>query len=51
MKDVNVPVERGRYLAEHIPHAILREYEGETHITIHEHATEMLRDLITISTQ
>ncbi|KAJ5911330.1 uncharacterized protein N7473_000633 [Penicillium subrubescens] len=49
-KDVNVPVERGRYLAEHIPQAILREYEGDTHITIHEHATEMLRDLVSVST-
>ncbi|KAJ5364352.1 uncharacterized protein N7496_010065 [Penicillium cataractarum] len=49
-EDVNVPVARGRYLAEHIPHAVLREYEGDTHITIHEHAAEMLRDLITVST-
>jgi pimeloyl-ACP methyl ester carboxylesterase len=47
--DVNVPVERGRYFAEHIPHAVLKEYEGDTHITIHEHAAEILRDLITVS--
>lgn len=49
-KDVNVPVAGGRYLADHVPHAVLREYEGITHITIHEHAIEMLGDLITEST-
>ncbi|KAJ5443944.1 uncharacterized protein N7458_007816 [Penicillium daleae] len=48
-EDLNVPVSRGRYLAEHIPRAVLKEYEGDTHVTIHEHAAEMLRDLITIS--
>lgn len=49
--DVNVPVARGRYLAEHVPHAVLKEFEDGTHITIHEHAKEILRDLIADSSR
>jgi len=45
-EDYNTPVTLGRYMAEHIPHAILKEYTEVSHFTIHKHATEILRDLV-----
>lgn len=44
--DCNTPVTRGRYMAEHIPRAVLKEYDGDSHFTIHARATEILRDLV-----
>lgn len=48
-EDSNTPISMGRYMAEQIPHAELKEYEGDTHYTIHHHhATEILRELLAI---
>ncbi|KAJ5992968.1 hypothetical protein N7451_008692 [Penicillium sp. IBT 35674x] len=45
-EDYNTPVILGRYMAERIPHAVLKEYTGDSHFTIHRRATEILRDLV-----
>ncbi|KAJ5611612.1 hypothetical protein N7528_008717 [Penicillium herquei] len=44
--DVNVPVTMGRYLEEQIPHATLKEYEGDAHFMIMGHIGDFLKDLI-----
>ncbi|KAJ5736762.1 uncharacterized protein N7483_001887 [Penicillium malachiteum] len=44
--DVNVPVTMGRYLEEQIPHATLKEYEGDTHFMIMGHVIDFLKDLV-----
>lgn len=44
--DCNTPVTSGRYIAEHVPGAILKEYDGDSHYTIHARATEIIRDLV-----
>lgn len=44
--DCNTPVTSGRYMAERIPCAVLKEYDGDSHFTIHARATEILGDLV-----
>ena len=44
--DINVPLHMSHYFKEHLPHASLKEFEGDTHYTINRHAEEILRDLV-----
>ncbi|KAL2840425.1 Alpha/Beta hydrolase protein [Aspergillus pseudoustus] len=45
-KDTNVPIEMVRSMAARLPHADLREYEGESHFTLSEHIDEILDELV-----
>ncbi|EON65780.1 hypothetical protein W97_05019 [Coniosporium apollinis CBS 100218] len=46
-EDEHTPLQMGRYMAERLPNAVLKEYPGDTHFTIFfRHAEEILRDLI-----
>ena len=46
-EDRNTPVEMGRRMAEKVKGAVMREYRGETHITLFERrGEEILRDFI-----
>lgn len=44
--DCNTPVTLGRYIAGRVPCAVLKEYDGDSHYTIHARATEILGDLV-----
>jgi hypothetical protein len=44
-KDVNTRVEVGRAMAGRLRDALLREFEGETHLSIMDRTEEILRDL------
>ncbi|KAJ0415369.1 Alpha/Beta hydrolase protein [Aspergillus carlsbadensis] len=45
-KDANVPIEMIRNMAERLPHADLRVYEGETHFTLSRHIDEIFLELV-----
>jgi pimeloyl-ACP methyl ester carboxylesterase len=45
-KDANVPIEMIRNMAERLPHADLRVYEGETHYTLSRHIDEIFSELV-----
>ncbi|KAL2851226.1 Alpha/Beta hydrolase protein [Aspergillus pseudodeflectus] len=45
-KDANVPIEMIRNMAERLPHADLRVYEGETHYTLSRHIDEIFAELV-----
>lgn len=45
-KDVNAPVQMIRYLAEHLPHCTLTEFEDDTHFTLHRHLDTILSELV-----
>lgn len=45
-QDKNAPVSLIRYMAERLPHCVLREFEGATHFTIHRHLEEIVSELI-----
>ncbi|CAL5872569.1 uncharacterized protein PFLUO_LOCUS6833 [Penicillium psychrofluorescens] len=44
-KDYNSPVAMIRYMAERLPHCVLKEYD-HTHFTLHEHLEEILSELV-----
>ncbi|KAJ5172230.1 hypothetical protein N7492_004823 [Penicillium capsulatum] len=44
--DHNTPVSMGRYLAEQIPRVQYKEYEGDSHYTIHYRLIEILQGLV-----
>ncbi|KAE9402671.1 alpha/beta-hydrolase [Gymnopus androsaceus JB14] len=44
--DTNAPVEMIRYMAERIPHCVLREYEDDTHFTIIRHLEEIISGVV-----
>lgn len=44
-KDGNAPIVLMRYLAERLPHGVLREYENDTHYTMFPHIEEALAEL------
>ncbi|KAJ4295512.1 hypothetical protein N0V90_007525 [Kalmusia sp. IMI 367209] len=45
--DVHVPVWAARWMAERLPDAVLKEYEGETHLSVpSKYAEEILEDLM-----
>ncbi|KAL3447134.1 Alpha/Beta hydrolase protein [Aspergillus insuetus] len=44
--DANVPIEMIRNMAERLPHADLRVYEGETHYTLSRHIDEIFSELV-----
>lgn len=44
--DCNTPVRMGRYMAERVPCSFLKEYDGDSHFTIHARAVEILRGLL-----
>ncbi|KAL3483227.1 Alpha/Beta hydrolase protein [Aspergillus germanicus] len=48
-KDANVPIEMIRNMAERLPHADLRVYEGETHYTLSRHIDEIFSELVSES--
>jgi pimeloyl-ACP methyl ester carboxylesterase len=45
-KDYNAPVAMVRYMAERLPHCVLKEYADHTHFTLHAHLEEILSELI-----
>ncbi len=45
-EDKNAPVVMIRYLAERLPHCIMREYAGDTHYTMFNHVDEVLSELV-----
>ncbi|KAF2185307.1 alpha/beta-hydrolase [Zopfia rhizophila CBS 207.26] len=45
-EDKNAPVVMIRYLAERLPHCVLREFEGDTHYTMFKHLEEALSELV-----
>ncbi|KAH7141334.1 Alpha/Beta hydrolase protein [Dactylonectria estremocensis] len=47
-KDTNAPAVMIRYLADKLPHAVLREFEGDTHYTMFKHLEGALAELIPI---
>ncbi len=46
VQDKNAPIEMMRYMAERLPHAELKEYEGEDHFAISQHLEEILDELV-----
>ena len=44
--DKNAPVQMIRYMVERLPYTEFREYEGESHWTLHRHIEEILSDLV-----
>lgn len=44
--DTQTPVRVGRYLAEHLPNSVLKEYHGATHSSISDNSEEILMDLV-----
>ncbi|KAH7152887.1 Alpha/Beta hydrolase protein [Dactylonectria macrodidyma] len=47
-KDTNAPAVMIRYMADKLPHAVLREFEGDTHYTMFKHLEGALAELIPI---
>ncbi|KAI3320137.1 alpha/beta hydrolase [Xylariaceae sp. AK1471] len=45
-EDGQSPIRMVRYLAQHLPHCELREFEGETHFTLVKHLGHMLEELV-----
>ncbi|KAJ5808229.1 hypothetical protein N7474_009498 [Penicillium riverlandense] len=45
-KDYNAPVAMVRYMAERLPHCVLKVYADHTHFTLHAHLDEILSELI-----
>ena len=45
-QDKNAPVRMIRYMVERLPHAVLHEYEGDSHWTIHHYLEDILTDLV-----
>ncbi|KAI9673618.1 MAG: hypothetical protein M1817_002255 [Caeruleum heppii] len=46
-EDEHTPITMGRYMAEHLKSAVLKEYTGDTHWTITiNHSEEILRDIL-----
>ena len=44
--DKNAPVQMIRYMVERLPYSDYREYEGDSHWTLHRHLEEILLDLV-----
>lgn len=44
-KDTNTPVQMGRTMARRLRNAVLREFGGETHMSIVDHTEDILKDL------
>jgi pimeloyl-ACP methyl ester carboxylesterase len=45
-KDYNAPVAMVRYMAERLPHCVLKEYEDHTHFTMHALLEEIVAELV-----
>lgn len=45
-QDTNVPAVMIRYMADKLPHAVLREFEGDTHYTMFKHLEGALAELV-----
>ncbi|KAL5046697.1 hypothetical protein BDW71DRAFT_63443 [Aspergillus fruticulosus] len=45
-KDAQSPIEMIHYMAERLPHCVLREFEGETHFTVAGHIDDILSELV-----
>ncbi|KAL4758081.1 alpha/beta fold hydrolase [Aspergillus foveolatus] len=45
-KDALSPIEMIRYMAERLPHCVLREFKGDTHFTVAGHIDEILSRLV-----
>lgn len=45
-KDANAPVQMIRYLAGHLPHCTLQEFENDTHFTLRRHLDTILSELV-----
>ncbi|KAI0188304.1 alpha/beta hydrolase [Xylaria flabelliformis] len=46
VQDGQSPIHMVRYLAKHLPHCELREFEGETHFTMTKHLESILEELV-----
>jgi pimeloyl-ACP methyl ester carboxylesterase len=46
-KDINAPIGQIRYMAEHLPHVALKEYEGEDHFEVVKHIKEIIGEFVT----
>ncbi|KAK7426891.1 hypothetical protein QQZ08_006637 [Neonectria magnoliae] len=46
VEDQNAPVAMIRYMAERLPHGVLREFEGDTHYTMFKHLEGALAELV-----
>ncbi|KAB8616638.1 hypothetical protein FH972_025973 [Carpinus fangiana] len=47
-EDSNTPLAWGKYMADRIPNAILKEYPGETHFTLDTQIDEVLQELMAV---
>ncbi|KAK0715428.1 Alpha/Beta hydrolase protein [Lasiosphaeris hirsuta] len=45
-KDANVPLAWARHMADQLPHATFKEYEGETHFTLVKHLDDILVEIV-----
>jgi pimeloyl-ACP methyl ester carboxylesterase len=45
-KDVNAPVRMIRYMAKHLPHSELQEFENDTHFTMHKYVGQVFSELV-----
>ena len=45
-QDANAPVQMVRYMAERLPNCELREFEDDTHFTLHRHLDQILSELV-----
>ncbi|EAS29979.3 uncharacterized protein CIMG_08725 [Coccidioides immitis RS] len=45
-KDVNSPVRMTRYMAERLPHCVLREFEGDDHYTMVRHLEQIVSEFV-----
>lgn len=45
-EDNHTPLSLGQYLADHIPNAVMKEFKGATHHTIHYRSSDILKDLV-----
>ena len=49
-RDINAPISNIRYMVNHLPHAVLKEYD-ESHFTIHNHMEEILLELMPLESK
>jgi hypothetical protein len=45
-QDANASVQMMRYVAERLAHSELREFEDDTHFTLHRHLDRVLTELV-----
>lgn len=51
-EDAHAPVEMSRYMAKRVPKSLLKEYEGETHLTLADtYEEEIFRDMLETETE